>query len=184
MKVRLVFVQTLNGKITKGDDPEVKHWSSEGDQKYYSDIWRMSELVVLGSNTYNDNIITPYEGRLVVVMTRNPDNYKHKEIPGQIEFTSKNPSELISYFSGLGYELMTVVGGPQVATSFFKENLIDELWLTIEPKLFGKGYNLIVDEPLEIELRLLQYEKINEQGTLITRYAVNKHKVLKKESIK
>lgn len=175
MKVRLVFVQTLNGKITKGDDPEVRHWSSEGDQKYYSDIWRKSELVVMGSSTFNDNIISPYEGRLVVVMTRNPDHYKNKEIPGQIEFSDKNPSGLISYFSGLGYELMTVVGGPQVATSFFKENLIDELWLTIEPKLFGKGQNLIVDEPLELELRLLQCEKINEQGTLITRYAVNKH---------
>lgn len=175
MKVRLVFVQTLNGKITKGDDPEVRHWSSEGDQKYYSDIWRKSKLIVMGSSTFNDNIITPDVGRLVVVMTRNPDLYKNKEIPGKIEFSDKTPSGLISYFSGLGYDLMTVVGGPHVATSFFKENLIDELWLTIEPKLFGKGHNLIVDELLETDLHLLQFEKINEQGTLITRYAVNKH---------
>ncbi len=34
---------------------------------------------------------------------------------------------------------MLVVGGPHVATSFLKAQLIDELWLTIEPKIFGMG---------------------------------------------
>lgn len=70
---------------------------------------------------------------------------------------------------------MLVVGGPHIATSFLKEQLIDEIWLTIEPKIFGTGGNFVRVENLNINLRLIHFEKVNEHGTLIT-----KHQVLKK----
>ncbi len=69
---------------------------------------------------------------------------------------------------------MLVVGGPHVATSFLKEQLIDELWLSIEPKIFGAGSNFAIGEKLDINLRLIQCDQVNEQGTLITKYAVVK----------
>ena len=69
---------------------------------------------------------------------------------------------------------MLVVGGPHVATSFLKEQLIDELWLTFEPKIFGTGGNFATDVNLDINLHLIHCEKVNEQGTLITKYAVLK----------
>jgi dihydrofolate reductase len=59
-----------------------------------------------------------------------------------------------------------------VATSFFKDHLIDELWLTIEPRIFGTGGNFVTEEKLDIDLHLISCEKVNEQGTLITKYAV------------
>ena len=59
-------------------------------------------------------------------------------------------------------------------TSFLKEQLIDEVWLTIEPKIFGTGGNFVIEEELDIDLKLLSCEKVNEQGTLITKYAVIK----------
>ena len=69
---------------------------------------------------------------------------------------------------------MVVVGGPHVATSFLKEQLIDEVWLTIEPKIFGTGSNFATEVNLDIDLRLIHCEKVNEQGTLITKYGVLK----------
>jgi dihydrofolate reductase len=66
------------------------------------------------------------------------------------------------------------VGGAHIATSFLKEKLIDEVWLTIEPKIFGAGSNFVINESLDIDLKLLSFEKINEQGTLITKYSVIK----------
>ena len=69
---------------------------------------------------------------------------------------------------------MVVFGSPHVATSFLKEQLIDELWLAIEPKIFGSGGNFVIEENLDINLRLISCEKVNEQGTLITKYAVMK----------
>ena len=73
---------------------------------------------------------------------------------------------------------MLLVGGANVATSFLKEQLVDELWLTIEPKIFGTGGNFVIEEELDINLRLLSCEKVNDQGTLITKYAVVKDKEL------
>ena len=68
------------------------------------------------------------------------------EVPGQIEFTNESPVELTTRFKSKGHKQMLVVGGPHVATSFLKEQLIDELWLTIEPKIFGTGGNFATDE--------------------------------------
>lgn len=171
MKVIMVFVSTLNGKITRGDDPEVRYWSSKSDQEYYSRVWRNSTLVVMGSRTYNDNIIKPQEGRLVVVMTRTPGKYKDHIIWGQMEFSDMSPAELVYKYSKSGSPLMTVVGGPLIATSFIKESLVDELWLTLEPRLFGTGINLIAESDVDVKLKLIEIEKVNDEGTLITKYS-------------
>ena len=69
---------------------------------------------------------------------------------------------------------MMVVGGPHIATSFLKDNLIDELSLSLEPKIFASGGNFVVEDKLDINLRLVSYEKVNEQGTLIMKYEVLK----------
>lgn len=172
MKVILVFVSTLNGKVTRGDDPEVRHWSSRSDQKHYSRVWKDSKLIIMGSNTWNDNIIKPSAERLIVVMTRNPGPYRDSEIQGQVEFTSERPHALVEKYRTAGTELMTVVGGPGVATSFLKESLIDELWLTIEPRLFGKGISLLTESDLDLRLKLIELVRANEDGTLITKYSI------------
>jgi len=66
------------------------------------------------------------------------------------------------------------VGGGQIAALFLKAQLIDELWLTIEPRIFGIGASFVNDEKLNIELKLLSCEQANEQGTLILKYKVIK----------
>ena len=107
-------------------------------------------------------------------MTQHPEKYQRAEVSGQLEFTNESPVQLVARFDKEGHKQMLVVGGPHVATSFLKEELIDELWLTIEPKIFGVGGNFATEEKLDIRLQLLHYEKVNEQGTLITKYAVPK----------
>jgi dihydrofolate reductase len=172
MKKILVFVSTLDGKITKWGDPEVRRWSSEGDKEYFHKTWHDSKLIVMGSTTYNVEQLKPSAHHLYIVMTSNPPAYKDREVPGRIEFTNESPASLTVRLEKVGYETMLVVGGPQVATSFLQYQLIDEVWLTLEPKIFGMGGNFATGKKLDIDLRLLSCEKINEQGTLLTRYAV------------
>ena len=174
MKTSLIFVSTLDGKITKWGNPHVKTWSSHQDQDYFKKIWNNTRIIIMGSNTYKAEPLKPTSSHLVVVMTRNPSAYKQSEVPGQIEFTDESPVQLASRFEKTGHENMLVVGGPHVATSFLKEKLIDEVWLTIEPKIFGTGGGFVTEEKLDINLRLIHFEKVNEQGTLITKYAVQK----------
>jgi dihydrofolate reductase len=58
-----------------------------------------------------------------------------------------------------------------------KEQLIDELWLTIEPRIFGTGGSFVIEENLDIKLKLISYEKVNDEGTLITKYGVIRNQV-------
>jgi dihydrofolate reductase len=172
MKSALVFVSTLDGKVIKWDHSKVRSWSSLSDQQYFKQLWDGSRLIVMGSNTYRIDQPKASLNQLLIVMTRDPAHYKDFAIPGQVEFTNASPAQLFLRFEKEGYEQMLIVGGPHIATSFLKEELIDELWLTIEPKIFGKGLNFAIEEKLDIDLRLLSHEKVNEHGTLITRYAL------------
>lgn len=175
MKTILIFVSTLDGKITKWGDPNVRLWSSHQDQEYYKTIWNESPLIVMGSNTYNADPLTHSTNHHLVIMTGQPDKYKDLAIAQQTEFTNESPRALTDRFLKKGYQQMLVIGGPQIAASFFREELIDELWLTLEPRIFGTGGNFVADGKLDIQLRLISCEKVNEQGTLITKYAVLKH---------
>jgi dihydrofolate reductase len=172
-KTILIFVSTLDGKVTKWGDPIVRSWSSRGDQEYFDTIWKNSRVIIMGSGTYNPEPLKPTKNHLYIVMTRQPEKYAAREVPGQLEFTRNSPLELVTRFAREGEENILVVGGPQIATSFLREGLIDELWLTIEPRIFGSGANFVTDAKLDINLNLLSCEKINDQGTLITKYKIN-----------
>lgn len=175
MKVILVFVSTLDGKVTKWGDPHVKGWSSQKDQQYYKKIWNDAQLIIMGSNTFNAERFLPSPDHLLVVMTSHISKYKNFKVPDQIEFTDKPPVELKEQFQKKGCKIMIVVGGAHIATSFLKDQLIDEIWITIEPKIFGTGGSFVIEEKLDINLRLISYEKVNEQGTLICKYEVLKN---------
>lgn len=172
MKKILVFVTTLDGKITQWGEYPVKQWSSIEDQIYFKKVWDEASLIIMGSSTYTVGQTKPSPENHIVVMTRTPAKYKSQEVVGQVEFTDKSPTELVAHYTKLGIKQMTVVGGSHVATSFFKAQCIDEVWLTIEPKIFGTGGDFVINEKLNIDLRLLSVEKVNERGTLITKYAV------------
>lgn len=174
MKKLLVFVATLDGKITHWNDSKVKSWSSKEDEQYFKEVWDDSSVVVMGSSTYDANPTKPSPEHHVIIMTREPEKYKNYEVKGQLEFTDKSPAQLVAQYEKKGLKQMLVAGGAHIATSFLKAKLIDEVWLTIEPKIFGKGSNFVSEENLDVELKLLSVEKVNEQGTLITKYSVIK----------
>ena len=175
MKTILVFVSSLDGKITKWGQPDVKAWSSQSDKDYFKNLWRKSPVIVMGSNTYEAEPVKPTANRLVIVMTHQLPKYKRLEIPGRLEFTDEYPENILVRLENSGYNFILIVGGAKVATSFLKKQLIDELWLTIEPKIFGSGGNFVIEEKLEINLNLLTTERVNDQGTLINKYSVIKH---------
>lgn len=174
MKKILVFVSTLDGKVTKWGDSNVKSWTSKNDQEYFSKLWIDAPLIVMGSNTFNVNQVKPNSNHLHLIMTSKPVKYSNYVIPGQLEFTNESASQIVDRFEKEDKKQMLIVGGAHIATSFLKDDLIDELWLTIEPKIFGLGGNFVIEEKLDINLQLISCEKVNDKGTLITKYKVIK----------
>ena len=80
MKVILVFVSSLDGKVTKWGDPHVRDWSSIQDQEYYKQIWKDAQLIVMGSNTFMAEKFSPSSQHLLLVMTKHISKYKEYEV--------------------------------------------------------------------------------------------------------
>ena len=176
MKVIMAAVSSVNGKLTKGSDPNIYTWTSKEDSQMFFSLIEKHNLIVMGSKTYDAarKIIKHKKNKLRIVLTRNPEKYLSQTIKGILEFTNESPLKLIKRLENKGYKKMLLVGGSEIDTLFLKSKLIDELYITIEPYIFGRGKNLILEEELEVSLKLLSIKKLNANGTLHLRYRVNK----------
>ena len=176
MKVIMVAVSSVNGKTTRGYDPNIYSWTSKQDSKIFFSLIEKHNLIVMGGKTYEAarNIIILKKNKLRVVLTRNPEKYKREVVRGQLEFSSESPKDLVGRLEKQGYTEMLLVGGSGIYTAFFKNNLVDELHLSIEPFIFGRGKNLVLEEENVAELKLVSVKRLNKKGTLRLRYKVDK----------
>lgn len=169
------MVLSVNGKSTNGDLPD-QSWASSEDQKHLSKLISENNLILMGGNTYGlaKSHIKPSEGKLRVILTHNPEKFSADEIPGQLEFSNMLIPELVKSLEKRGFGQMLLLSGENLNKEFFESNLIDEIYLTVEPKIFGSGKEMLAQTDLEIDLQLMEMEKINEQGTILLRYKVVK----------
>jgi dihydrofolate reductase len=180
MKVILIDVSSVNGKLTKGTDTNVYDWSSPEDLAHFQKVKSENNLLIMGSGTFEkvkdiENAgLKPEADKLRIVLTSNPEKYKEFEVKGQLEFSEEKPEELIKRLEENGYKQILLVSGGKVATSFFEGKLIDEIWITIEPYIFGTGEPMVQEKDFNIKLQLLSYERLNNQGTLLLKYKVIK----------
>ena len=174
MKIIMVAVSSVNGKLTQGDDVNIYKWTSKEDSEIFLSLIEKHNLIVMGSKTYEAarNIIKLKKNKLRIVLTRKPKKYKDDIVKGGLEFSSESPKDLIKRLEKSGYKEMLLVGGTGVNTSFLKNKLVDELYLAIEPLIFGKGKGLVLEETLETELKLVSVKKLNRKGTLHLVYSL------------
>lgn len=176
MKIVCVMVASVDGKTTHGNDPTVVHWSSPEDQQFFQNEIKAHNLIVMGRKTYEaaKPQLTDTEPRLRVIMTAHPKDYQSEAKPHILEFTNEDPKALIDRLGRQGYTEMLLAGGAGTNAAFFKENLVDELSLTIEPKLFGIGNPLAGTIGHDVSLTLLECQQFNPQGTLHLLYRIVK----------
>ncbi len=172
MKIILLDVMSLDGKLTRWKAGNIYKWSSPEDYEHFSKVRDKNNLLVMGSGTFKAVRPMPEKERLRIVMTTQPEKYKKFMVAGQLEFWNEKPKELVRRLDKLKYEQMLLVGGKRIATAFLREHLVNELWLTIEPRIFGQGEALVGAEKMDVALELLQFERLNKQGTILLKYKV------------
>ena len=176
-KVTMVMVSSLNGKITYNSDPDIYKWTSPEDSQIFFDLVKKSDMVIMGSLTYQSvrSKINPNSGPFRLVITHDPQKFVNDTIPKRLEFTSDSPQQIFDRFKSK-YKNILLVGGGEINSLFLKSKLVNELHLTIEPLIFGNGKNLIADSNLNINCDLLQIKKLNQKGTLLLIYQLNYEK--------
>lgn len=156
MKVIVYSVPTVNSVIAMEDESNYD-FISESAWKQYLKAVKDAKAYVMGGRTYEKSLESgafPYDC-LNVVMT-------HKKVENKwgdrVMFTSKSPMEIVEMLREKGFEKVIITGG-HVCSSFMKDKLVDEIWIDLMPRVFGKGKRLFSDEDFDAELKLIKVAK-------------------------
>ncbi|MFO7749816.1 MAG: dihydrofolate reductase family protein [Desulfobacteraceae bacterium] len=165
MKTILVMAATLDGKIGR-DSCHPADWTGQQDKKIFVQLTKNAGAVIMGRKTF-DTIGRALPERKNIVMTRSTIGTAGE---GDLVFTSQPPGDILESLALQGHETAALIGGAQVNSLFLRKKLIDEIYLTIVPKIFGTGLSLFNDEA-DLDLELDSVQQLN-QGSLLVHYWV------------
>lgn len=163
MKVILYAAISVDGKLAEAAGQVSTDWTSEADYTWFVAETKKCGVMVMGRKTFA-TINRPLKGRLLYVMTRSPEACA--PLGESVVFTSMTPAEIVADAKSRGYERLALAGGSEIHTLFFEAGLVDELFLTVEPVLFGHGVSL-TGEQLRVNLELLGSERLGDQAVLL-----------------
>lgn len=164
MNVILLASISIDGYIGRDESHVSLDWTSPEDKKHFVATTKAAGVMVMGSKTFA-TIGRGLPGRKIYVYTTHPE--KIAGIEG-VEPTALSPSDLLLHLERQGFQDVVIAGGASVYSLFMKAQLVDELVLTVEPVLFGKGVSLLADG-MDGHLQLAAVDKLN-QDTLLLRY--------------
>lgn len=156
MKTRLLMVTTADGIIAKGSDHNPMDWTSKEDKDHFKAISKEFGVMIMGQSSY-DAIGSPLPGRLTVVLTRE----QRIDQPGLLEHKQGDIKLILNDLEKRGHDKVLICGGTFVNSLFLQENLIDEIQITIEPKLFGSGLHLFDKTDVNLNLELIESKRLN-----------------------
>ena len=165
MKTILVMATTLDGKIGRDPDHPVD-WTGKEDKKTFVRLTKDAGVVIMGRKTF-DTMGRSLPDRKNIVMTRGKIKTASD---GNVVFTSQPPGDILESLALQGHDTVALIGGAQVNSLFLREKLIDEICLTIVPKIFGTGLSLFNDEA-DLDLELDSIQQLD-QGSLLLHYSV------------
>lgn len=173
MQIVLIAAQSADGFIARHETPG-SGFASPADQSHFREALKAFDACVMGSVTYVVDRqailsrLTP--GRLRLVLTRDPAKFAGDVSPGRLEFTSESPKAMVDRLRTLGHKRCALLGGAQVHSLFLDAGLVDELWLTVEPLLFGSGVPLL-HTPTNFRMRLASHARLDGSDTLLLKYS-------------
>ncbi len=175
MKVVLLAAQSVDGWITR-HEMAGDAFTSEADKKHFLAELRACDACVMGGTTYelSKDRLRPQAlpGLRRMVWTRNPEARTAETIPGVLEFTAEKPSRIMARLREEGRQRCALLGGGQVNAAWLEAGLVDEVILTVESRLFGRGTPLAGNVPLDVRLELIEARALAAGGPVLLRYRV------------
>lgn len=159
-----IAATTIDGRIAK-HSKHFSSWTSVEDKNFLHAILDTCDVILVGRATY-DMAKKPLSKRNCIVLTR--DTNGKKNLPG---LTYLNPAKksLAQLVKKCGYKKIGILGGEQIYSYCLEKNLLDELFLTIEPVSFGYGLSLFKTKKLAA-WKLKSIKKLNNKGSLLLHY--------------
>ncbi len=169
MKVKFLAIAaiTLDGKIAKGPK-HFSDWTSPEDKKFMRALLNKCGCIIVGNNTYK-TAIGPLSKRNCIVLTSKVSEPVVKS--ETLIFVNPRLTDLRELITANKHRRIAILGGAQTYTYCLEHDMLDELYLTIEPIIFGQGLPLFASKTfLDKTFRLVSIKKLNRSGSLLLRY--------------
>lgn len=163
MNTFIIAAITADGFIGRGAHHLSTRWTSQADKEFFTSKTKAAGVVVMGRSTF-DTINRALPGRRTIVMTS-----RQLEVNG-IEPTTESPTEIVARLKAQGVNELAICGGATVYTQFLQANVVDELFLTVHPTVFGAGVTLF-NADVEAKLQLIEAKSIGDD-TVLLHYSV------------
>jgi dihydrofolate reductase len=145
-KCILYIAMSLDGRIAdeQGGVGWLEDIRGDGGDSGYGDFISQIDTVLMGSVTYKQ-VLTfgnwPYDELDCYVLTR------EKQVDnGKVTFTEDSPAEILANIREEKGKQIWLMGGASLVNSFIRQGLVDEIILTLIPRVLGKGINLFDDQ--------------------------------------
>ncbi|MSR84855.1 dihydrofolate reductase [Candidatus Uhrbacteria bacterium] len=159
MKTVLYMGMSVNGFIAKKDGNS--QWTSEEDLKGFFEHSKSAGNIIMGKNTYLEALrygYFPFPEALNIIVSHEPIKNTWND---RVLTTDKPPQEILRLLEARGFTTAFLAGGGQLNRSFIKEKLIDEIYIDVEPFVFGQGIPIFAEGDFAVDLELLEVKKIN-----------------------
>lgn len=160
MKVILYMATIINGFITKGNDDT--SFVSEIEWDSFRNMIKTTGNMIIGSRTYkimrDGGEFKNIENIRVLVVS---ENANFQTIANN-HSVAKTPKDALAILEKEVFDKALVAGGGTLNASFMADNLVDEIYLDVEPIVFGKGIGLFKENDFEARLKLFEMIKLSD----------------------
>lgn len=167
-KVVLYIAMSLDGYIARPDGSVdwLMDVEADGGDGGYGEFYKTVGTVVMGRLTYDEVLVLsedfPYADKPCYVLSRS------KQTPApHVVFTDEALTTLIPRLKLTSEGDVWLVGGGQLVADFLEANLLDELQITIIPKVLGEGIPLFPQGTMPSTFHLTHIQKIGQMASLI-----------------
>jgi dihydrofolate reductase len=167
MKIFIIAALTADGFIGRDSD-HLSDWTSKADKHLFIKLTKEAGAIVMGSRTFA-TIGRALPGRRMIVYTSRPE---HISTPG-VETTTERPKDLVDRLTKEHVPGLAICGGREIYTLFMNSGLVQELYVTVSPVLFGSGISLFGNVQIT-NLELLE-EQLLDDATVLLHYKVKVH---------
>ena len=161
-----VAAVTIDGCIARFPG-HISDWTSKEDKKHLHEMEGKADALLLARTSFEaakkflkqrNCIVLSSTVKTVEQKGKNAVYLNPKKI-GVKKFVEEN-----------GYRKVCVLGGRGAYSYCLKKGLLDEIFLTIEPIIFGKGIGMFEKTVKTKEFWLVSVKKLNKKGTVLLHY--------------
>ena len=158
---------SIDGFIARYPGESSRQWTSKEDYRHLQKMENRADVLLLGRTTY-EVARKGLSKRNCIVLTGKVKGVKR--IGEKLTFLNPENKNLEKFIEEKKYRKVCVLGGRGAYNYCLEKNLLDELWITIEPVLFGAGIGMFSKKVTLKKMKLVSAKKLNKKGTILLHY--------------